>query len=92
MVLEACPVCNNGILKIIRSAVSKKRFVGCSNYSSGICKASAQLPQKGSIKTTRKTCTICHWPIVKARYVHQTNLHWEFCINIQCPSRRYKQA
>ena len=92
MVLGACPVCNNGVLKIIRSAVSRKRFVGCSNYSSGICKASAPLPQKGSIKTTRKTCAICHWPIVKARYVHQANLHWEFCINIQCPSRRHKQA
>jgi DNA topoisomerase I len=93
MVLGACPVCNNGVLKIVRSAVSKKRFVGCSNYSSGTCKASAPLPQKGSIKTTGKTCAICHWPIVKARYVRQANLHWEFCINIQCPSRRrHKQA
>jgi DNA topoisomerase I len=92
MVLGACPVCNNGVLKIIRSTVSKKRFVGCSNYSSGICKASAPLPQKGSIKTTRKTCTICHWPIARARYVHRANLHWEFCINIQCPSRKHKQA
>jgi DNA topoisomerase I len=93
MVLGACPVCNNGVLKIIRSAVSKKRFVGCSNYSSGVCKASTPLPQKGSIKTTGKTCTICHWPIVKARYVrHAKNLHWEFCINIQCPSREHKQT
>jgi DNA topoisomerase-1 len=88
VVLGACPICNNGVLKIIRSVISKKRFVGCSNYSSGICKASAPLPQKGSIKTTRKTCIICNWPIVKARYDHQANLHWEFCINIQCPSRR----
>jgi DNA topoisomerase I len=92
MVLGACPVCNNGVLKIIRSAVSKKRFVGCSNYSSGICKASAPLPQKGSIKAARKTCTMCHWPIVKARYIHQANLRWEFCINTQCPSRSHKQA
>src|SRR5919202_1560654 len=88
MVLGACPVCNNGVLKIIRSAVSKKRFVRCSNYSSGICKATAPLPQKGSIKTTGKTCAICRWPIVKVRYVPQANLHWEFCINIQCPSRK----
>src|ERR671932_776058 len=93
MVLGACPVCNNGVLKIIRSAISKKRFVGCSNYSSGTCKASTPLPQKGSIKTTGKTCAICHWPVVKARYVRQAkNLHWEFCINIQCPSRGHKQT
>jgi DNA topoisomerase-1 len=92
MVLGACPVCNNGVLKIIRSAISKKRFVGCSNYSSGKCRASTPLPQKGSIKTSGKTCDICHWPIIKAHYIRQANVHWEFCINIQCPSRRHKQA
>ena len=33
-VLGTCPVCSKGVLKIIRSKVTKKRFVGCSNYSS----------------------------------------------------------
>jgi hypothetical protein len=41
MVLGTCPACSKGILKIIRSRVTKKTFVGCSNYSSGICKATA---------------------------------------------------
>ena len=52
MVLGPCPVCGKGSLKIIKSRRTKKRFVGCSNYSSGVCKATAPLPQKGSIRTT----------------------------------------
>jgi DNA topoisomerase-1 len=88
MVLGVCPVCSNGVLKIIRSAVSKKRFVGCSNYSSGICKAITPLPQKGSIKASGKTCAICRWPIVKMLYIRQAKRYWEFCINIQCPSKK----
>jgi DNA topoisomerase-1 len=90
-VLGTCPVCGKGVLKIIRSAVSKKRFVGCSNYSSGTCKASAPLPQKGSIKASGKTCTLCRWPVVKALYIRQAKRHWEFCINVQCPSKSTKQ-
>jgi DNA topoisomerase IA len=48
-VVGTCPICNKGILRIIRSRKTKKRFIGCSNYSSGMCKATAPLPQKGSI-------------------------------------------
>jgi DNA topoisomerase-1 len=86
MVAGPCPVCNRGVLKIIRSRLSKKRFVGCSNYSSGTCKTTAPLPQKGLIKTTGKMCALCRWPVLKTIYAakHQ----WEFCINIQCPSKK----
>lgn len=87
MILGTCPVCGKGDLKIIRSSATKKRFVGCSNYASGTCKATAPLPQKGSTKTTGKTCSICRWPIVKTVYARQAKHHWKFCINIQCPSK-----
>ncbi len=83
-----CPKCNKGILKMIRSATTKKRFIGCSNYSTGKCKATAPLPQKGSIKASGKLCTQCSWPIAKAFYVRQTKRQWEFCVNIQCPSKK----
>jgi DNA topoisomerase-1 len=89
-VLGTCPVCNKGVLKIIRSRATKKRFVGCSNYSSGICKATAPLPQKGSIKTTHRTCALCQWPVL--RIIYPTKRHWEFCINLQCPSKRDMKA
>ena len=88
MVLGTCPVCSKGSLKIIRSGVTKKRFVGCSNYSSGTCKVTAPLPQKGSIKTTDKICSVCRWPIIEVLYARQAEQHWSFCINIQCPSKK----
>ena len=92
MVLGKCPVCSSGVLKIIRSSVSKKRFVGCSNYSSGTCQASAPLPQKVSVKASGKICAMCRWPIVKALYIRQAKRIWEFCINTQCPSKMGKQS
>ena len=73
MVVGTCPVCSKGILKIIRSTVTKKRFVGCSNYSSGICKATAPLPQKGSIQTTAK-CASCRWPVLRTIYAAKTSV------------------
>lgn len=88
IVLGTCPVCSKGSLQIIRSGVTKKRFVGCSNYSSGICKATAPLPQKGIIKTTGKTCSVCRWPIIKVLYGRQAKHYWRFCINMQCPSKK----
>ena len=88
IILGTCPVCGKGDLKVIRSSGTKKRFVGCSNYVSAICKATAPLPQKGSIKTTGKICSVCRWPIVKTVYAHQVKHPWEFCINMQCPSKK----
>ncbi len=87
-VLGNCPMCSKGVLKIIRSSVTKKRFAGCSNYSSGGCKAIAPLPQKGSIETMDKTCDLCRWPVVKTVFAGQAKHHWEFCINRQCPSKK----
>ena len=86
--LGTCPQCNNGKLIMIRSATTRKRFVGCSNYSTGMCKATAPLPQKGSIKASGKICTQCSWPIAEAFYGRQTKRQWEFCVNIRCPSKK----
>jgi DNA topoisomerase-1 len=88
IILGPCPVCGIGDLKIISSNVTKKRFVGCSNYALGKCKATAPLPQKGSIKNTGKICSLCRWPVVSAVYRPQTKCHWKFCINVQCPSKK----
>jgi len=85
-VLGTCPVCSKGVLKIIRSKVTKKRFAGCSNYFSGTCKATASLPQKGPIKATGKMCALCRWPVLRSIYAAKHS--WEFCINKQCPSKK----
>lgn len=80
-VLSMCPVCKTGSLRMIRSRKTKKRFVGCSNYAQG-CRASAPLPQKGSIKAV-KACK-CGWPVVKVMFARRAK-PWQICINMQCP-------
>jgi DNA topoisomerase-1 len=82
-VLGKCPVCKTGDLRIIRSKATKKRFVGCSNYSSG-CRASAPLPQKGTLRTTSKPCERCSWPVV---YVAGVRRSWRLCVNPNCPGK-----
>ena len=84
VVLGRCPVCGTGELKIIRSRTTKKRFVGCSNYASG-CRASAPLPQRGTIRTTPKPCEHCSWPVV---YVVSGRRPWRLCVNPACPARK----
>ena len=81
--LGPCPLCKDGMLTIIRSRSSRKRFVGCTNYSKG-CRASAPLPQKGTIKATKKLCESCGWPII---YVRSGRIPWKLCINPKCPSK-----
>jgi DNA topoisomerase-1 len=88
LVLGTCPVCGRGTLKIIRSGKTKKRFVGCSNYTSGTCKATVPLPQNGSIRPTGENCTSCRWPVLENTYFHGAKYRWKFCININCPSKK----
>ncbi len=82
-VLGPCPVCKNGQLRVITSKKTKKRFVGCSNYGSG-CRASAPLPQRGTIRSTSKPCQHCSWPVV---YVMGGRSPWRLCVNINCHAK-----
>ncbi len=84
--LGICPICKIGVLSIIRSRKTRKRFVGCSNYPRG-CRASSPLPQKGSIKSMNKTCYTCGWPII---YVRNSKIRWKLCVNISCESKKKK--
>ena len=84
--LTQCPQCSIGQLVIIRSPVTKKKFIGCSNYSNG-CTASSPLPQKARLRRTKKLCEICCWPIILYRYSRKQK--WtEQCTNIQCKTRK----
>ncbi len=82
-VLGKCPVCKEGKLLVIRSRKSGKRFVGCTNYSKG-CRASAPLPQRGTIKATSKPCSSCGWPVV---YAWLGRRPWRLCVNERCPRK-----
>jgi DNA topoisomerase-1 len=78
-----CPVCKTGRLRIIRSAKTRKRFVGCTNYSHG-CRASAPLPQRGTITLTGSSCSDCGWPVIYVRYGRHP---WRLCVNMRCKSK-----
>src|SRR5208282_3200337 len=82
-VLGGCPVCREGKLWVVRSRKSGKRFVGCTNYAKG-CKASAPLPQRGTIKVAIKPCSSCGWPVV---YVRLGRRPWRLCVNDRCPRK-----
>ena len=86
--LVECPQCKIGQLMIIRSPITKKRFIGCSNYNNG-CKASSPLLQKARLRVIKTKCTLCKWPIVKLRYNRKQK--WtKQCSNFMCESRKTK--
>lgn len=87
VILGSCPVCKGNLI-IKKSNKTKKRFVGCSNYSTSKCNATAPLPQKGIIKSTGKTCSECKWPFIETIFYAQEKRKWQFCINVLCPSKR----
>ncbi|HUH99921.1 MAG TPA: DNA topoisomerase I [Nitrososphaerales archaeon] len=82
-VLGGCPVCKEGRLWVVRSRKSGKRFVGCTNYAKG-CRASAPLPQRGTINAASKPCGSCGWPVV---YVRMGRHPWRLCVNDRCPRK-----
>ncbi|HKT22919.1 MAG TPA: DNA topoisomerase I [Nitrososphaerales archaeon] len=84
LVLGRCPVCSVGELRVIRSRATGKRFAGCSNYPS-VCRASAPLPQRGTIKTTTRPCGHCSWPVID---VTGRGRPWRLCVNPGCPGKK----
>jgi ssDNA-binding Zn-finger/Zn-ribbon topoisomerase 1 len=75
-------------LMIIKSPITKKRFIGCSNYNNG-CTASSPLLQKATLRVIKAKCQLCKWPIVVFRYAKNQNWKRQ-CSNIECKSRKTK--
>ena len=86
--LVECPQCHIGKLMVIRSRITKKRFIGCSNYYNG-CRASSPLIQKGMLSATKISCKFCLWPIVLFRYSRKQKWTRQ-CANIKCKTREIK--
>jgi len=85
VVLGPCPGCGDGKITVIRNKKTGKRFAGCSNFFEGKCDISYPLPQKGSIRATRKNCPICGAPII--RVIRRGRRPWELCVNFDCPAK-----
>ena len=83
--LAECPECKMGMLMIIRSKVTRKRFMGCSNYYSG-CRASSPLIQRAKLRGLKQKCQVCMWPMVLYRYSRKQKWSRQ-CSNFFCKSR-----
>ncbi len=83
--LVRCPVCGIGQLMVIKSKITKKRFMGCSNFRGG-CNASSPLLQKARLRATKKACDKCGWPIIIFRYSSKQKWSRQ-CSNFSCKSR-----
>ena len=86
--LVSCPKCKIGMLVVIRSPSTKKRFIGCSNFHNG-CNASTPLLQKAKLRVLKSKCKICMWPIIVFRYSKKQEWKKQ-CSNIKCKSRSAK--
>jgi DNA topoisomerase-1 len=79
-----CPNCGSGTLTIIYSRKTRKRFIGCTNYANG-CRFSLPLPQRGRIRQTGTTCSVCGLPVVEVGGFRSKV--WRLCVNNRCPSK-----
>jgi len=78
-----CPVCETGKIMILYSRRTGKRFLGCTNYFNGTCKASFPLPQNGLLKPARRSCRGCSWPVIQVKM--KGRRPWTLCFNPRCP-------
>jgi DNA topoisomerase-1 len=88
-IIGVCPTCNTGNLMMLYSRRTGKRFVGCTNYFKGLCKASFPLPQKGSVRPLGKNCRRCGWPTVQVRITGRRP--WTLCFNPKCPLKEERR-
>jgi len=84
-----CPNCRTGKLMILYSRKTRKRFIGCTNYFKGLCKASFPLPQKGTVKPIGKNCRVCEWPLLQVRI--KGGRPWMLCFNPSCPLKEERR-
>jgi len=87
--IGTCPVCNTGKLMTLYSRRTGKRFIGCTNYFKGLCKASFPLPQKGTVRPLGKNCHGCGWPTVQVRI--RGRRPWMLCFNPECPLKEERR-
>ena len=87
-VIGACPSCKTGKLLVIYSRKTGKRFVGCTNYFTGLCKTSFALPQRGTIRLNGGKCSACGWPTLQVRMRGKTCV---LCFNPDCVSKEGKR-
>lgn len=81
--IGACPKCKKGVLRILYSRKTKKRFVACDKYPK--CKTTFSLPQQGLLKAA-KECKHDGFPQVMV--IRKGKRPWILCLNPDCPGKK----
>jgi DNA topoisomerase-1 len=76
-----CPTCDEGTLMIRKGKYGK--FIACDAYPK--CKTTFKLPSTGTIKTSKKICESCNYPMIS---VLNKKRKQDVCINENCPSKK----
>ncbi|MEM5772884.1 MAG: DNA topoisomerase I [Candidatus Aenigmatarchaeota archaeon] len=82
--LGNCPNCKTGELRILRSRLSGKFFVGCSNYPN--CKMGYPLPTGASIQATGNICEKCGTPIIQV--FRKGKRPFRMCLDPKCETKK----
>jgi len=77
-----CPVCGEGDLVIRKGKFG--RFIACNKYPD--CKTTFNLPNTGSVKTSKNICPKCNHPMITI--LRKGKKAQELCINQDCPSKQ----
>jgi DNA topoisomerase-1 len=77
-----CPKCHIGEMVLIKSNMTKKRFLACSEFRVTGCKTITIVPRFGLIKKGNSICT-CGWPILSV--IFKRNSPQKICVNRSCP-------
>lgn len=84
-VLGSCPACKQGMLQLITSPKTKKRFIRCTNFGNR-CDSSSPAFPRGSINPTEGSCQNCGWPLVLVETKFGSNR--KICPNYYCTSKK----
>jgi len=87
-IVGPCPLCGTGLLMILYSRKTGKRFIGCTNYFKKQCNAAFPLPQRGIARPLGRNCRRCGWPTVQVRI--KGRRPWNLCFNPKCPLKEEK--
>jgi len=87
-IVGPCPLCGTGLLMILYSRKTGKRFIGCTNYFKKQCNAAFPLPQRGIARPLGRNCRGCGWPTVQIRI--KGRRPWNLCFNPKCPLKEEK--
>ncbi|MEM3565888.1 MAG: DNA topoisomerase I [Candidatus Bathyarchaeia archaeon] len=89
-IVGPCPLCGSGMLMILYSRKTGKRFIGCINFFKRQCNAAFPLPQRGTVRPLGRNCRGCGWPTVQVRI--KGRRPWNLCFNPKCPLKEERRA